>query len=169
MSRPSDKEVLVVVGTGGMGLATARRIGAGRVILLADVNQSGLEAAAEGLSADGHQVVTQQVDVTSRESVAAVADTAASTGRVTAVVHTAGLSPQQASADAVLEAGPHALSSAAADPLQLAARPRLLVGAAVQRSGAARPARARRRWRLPILWFLLAAVLSAAVACGRRG
>jgi NAD(P)-dependent dehydrogenase (short-subunit alcohol dehydrogenase family) len=101
-SSSSDKEVLVVIGTGGMGLATARRVGAGRVIVLADINQSGLEAAVEGLGADGHEVVRQQVDVTSRQSVAAVADAAASAGRVTAVVHTAGLSPQQASADAVL-------------------------------------------------------------------
>ena len=100
--RSSDKEVLVVVGTGGMGLSTARRVGAGRLIMLADINQSGLEAAADALSADGHQVVTQQVDITSRASVAAAADVAASSGRVTAVVHTAGLSPQQASADAVL-------------------------------------------------------------------
>ena len=101
-NRSSDKEVLVVVGTGGMGLSTARRVGAGRVIMLADINQSGLEAAADALSVDGHQVMTQQVDVTSRASVAAAADVAASSGRVTAVVHTAGLSPQQASADAVL-------------------------------------------------------------------
>ena len=100
--RGSDKEVLVVVGTGGMGLSTARRVGAGRVIMLADINQIGLEAAANALSADGHQVMTQHVDVTSRASVAAAADVAASSGRVTAVVHTAGLSPQQASADAVL-------------------------------------------------------------------
>jgi NAD(P)-dependent dehydrogenase (short-subunit alcohol dehydrogenase family) len=101
-TRSTDKEVLVVVGAGGMGLSTARRVGAGRVIVLADINQSGLDAAAEALSADGHHVLTQQVDVTSRASVAAVADMAASTGRVTAVVHTAGLSPQQASAEAVL-------------------------------------------------------------------
>ena len=100
--RSGDKEVLVVVGTGGMGLSTARRVGAGRVIMLADINQSGLEAAADALSTDGHQVMTQQVDVTSRASVAAAADVADSSGRVTAVVHTAGLSPQQASADAVL-------------------------------------------------------------------
>jgi NAD(P)-dependent dehydrogenase (short-subunit alcohol dehydrogenase family) len=100
--RSSDKEVLVVVGTGGMGLSTARRVGAGRVTVLADISQTGLKAATEVLSADGHHVVTQQVDVTSRASVAAVADVAASVGRVTAVVHTAGLSPQQASADKVL-------------------------------------------------------------------
>jgi NAD(P)-dependent dehydrogenase (short-subunit alcohol dehydrogenase family) len=102
MSRSSDKDVLVIIGAGGMGLSIARRVGLGRVIVLADISESGLETAAEGLSADGHHVVTKQVDVTSRASVAAVADLAASAGRVTSVVHTAGLSPQQAPADAVL-------------------------------------------------------------------
>jgi meso-butanediol dehydrogenase / (S,S)-butanediol dehydrogenase / diacetyl reductase len=102
MTYRSDKEVLVIVGSGGMGLSIARRVGAGRVILLADISRSCLDAGAEALSGDGHQVLTQEVDVTSRGSVAAVADAAAAAGRVTAVVHTAGLSPQQASADAVL-------------------------------------------------------------------
>lgn len=102
MTRTSDNEVLVVIGAGGMGLSIARRVGAGRTIVLADISQSGLEAAAEALSADGHQVLIQQVDVTSRAAVASVADLAAASGRVTSVVHTAGLSPQQASADAVL-------------------------------------------------------------------
>jgi NAD(P)-dependent dehydrogenase (short-subunit alcohol dehydrogenase family) len=101
-ARASDKEVLVIIGSGGMGLSIARRVGAGRVIMLADINRTLLDAAADALSSDGHQVLTQDVDVTSRTSVAGLADAAASTGRVTAVVHTAGLSPQQASAAAVL-------------------------------------------------------------------
>jgi NAD(P)-dependent dehydrogenase (short-subunit alcohol dehydrogenase family) len=99
---PTDNEVLVIVGAGGMGLSIARRVGAGRVILLADISRSILDTASEALSADGHRVLTQEVDVTSRSSVAALADAAVSAGRLTAVVHTAGLSPQQASAGTVL-------------------------------------------------------------------
>jgi NAD(P)-dependent dehydrogenase (short-subunit alcohol dehydrogenase family) len=101
-AQSTHNEVLVVIGSGGMGLSIARRAGAGRTIMLADIGESCLDAASEALSGDGHHVLTRKVDVTSRTSVAAVADAAASTGRVTAVVHTAGLSPQQASADAVL-------------------------------------------------------------------
>jgi hypothetical protein len=67
-SRSSDKEVLVVIGAGGMGLSIARRVGLGRVMLLADINESGLVAAAESLSPDGHQVVTQRFDLLSRKS-----------------------------------------------------------------------------------------------------
>jgi NAD(P)-dependent dehydrogenase (short-subunit alcohol dehydrogenase family) len=85
-----------------MGLSIARRVGAGRTIVLADVNAAGLKAAADALGNDGHRVLTREVDVTSRRSVAAVAEMADAAGRVTSVVHTAGLSPQQASAEAVL-------------------------------------------------------------------
>ncbi|MBV8860361.1 MAG: SDR family oxidoreductase [Mycobacterium sp.] len=100
--RTTNNEVLVVIGAGGMGLSVARRVGAGRAIVLADINQAGLQTAADALTNDGHRVLTREVDVTSRASVAAVAELAEETGRVTAVVHTAGLSPQQASAEAVL-------------------------------------------------------------------
>jgi NAD(P)-dependent dehydrogenase (short-subunit alcohol dehydrogenase family) len=98
----TNSDVLVIVGVGGMGLAVARRSGAGRIIVLADIDSAALKSAAGALSEDGHHVLTREVDVTSRSSVAAVAEAARAAGRVTAVVHTAGLSPQQASAEAVL-------------------------------------------------------------------
>jgi NAD(P)-dependent dehydrogenase (short-subunit alcohol dehydrogenase family) len=98
----THNEVLVIIGVGGMGLSIARRVGAGRTIVLGDVNAGALRAAADALGNDGHQALTREVDVTSRASVAAVAEMAQAAGRVTSVVHTAGLSPQQASADAVL-------------------------------------------------------------------
>jgi NAD(P)-dependent dehydrogenase (short-subunit alcohol dehydrogenase family) len=97
-----NNDVLVVIGAGGMGVAVARRSGAGRTIVLADIDAASLEAAASALTEDGHRVLAREVDVTSRNSVAAVAETAKALGRVNAVVHTAGLSPQQASTEAVL-------------------------------------------------------------------
>jgi len=95
-------EVLVIVGAGGMGVSVARRSGGGRVIVLADVNEAQLERAAEQLVVDGHNIVTRRVDVTSQSSVAELADFAGSCGRLTHVVHTAGLSPLQGSVEAVL-------------------------------------------------------------------
>ncbi|HXS87469.1 MAG TPA: SDR family oxidoreductase [Mycobacterium sp.] len=97
-----SNDVLVIIGVGGMGVSVARRCGAGRTIVLADINAEGLAATAAALTDDGHQVLTQEVDVTSRGSLAAVAEAAKRAGRVTSVVHTAGLSPQQASTEAVL-------------------------------------------------------------------
>lgn len=95
------KDVAVVIGVGGMGRAIARRIGNGRKVLLADVSEAAL-AVADVLRGEGQDVVTQVVDVSSRASVAALADTAAGLGRVTQIAHTAGLSPMQASTEAIL-------------------------------------------------------------------
>jgi NAD(P)-dependent dehydrogenase (short-subunit alcohol dehydrogenase family) len=95
-------DVLVVIGVGGMGQAIARRLGSGKTVLLADYNDQTLRAAAGSLSGDGHQVQTRAVDVSSAESVAALAEEAATLGSVTQVAHTAGLSPSQAATAAIL-------------------------------------------------------------------
>src|SRR5438128_2292399 len=95
-------DVIVVIGSGGIGLAIARRQGPGNKVLLADVSQKALDAAAESLSAGGYDVVTQQVDVSDEASVHALANRAAELGRITQVVDTAGLSPNMATADRIL-------------------------------------------------------------------
>ena len=97
------RDVLVVVGAGGMGQAIARRLGPGKTVVLADVNQDSLQAAAHGMLTDGHDVVTQIVDVSSPESVSDLARAAQTAGHVVHLAHTAGLSPAQASAAEILQ------------------------------------------------------------------
>lgn len=99
----ATREVLVVIGAGSVGQAIARRQGSGKAVLLADFSERRLQAAAEQLMADGHRVAAHVVDVSSRESLAALAIRAAGLGsRVTQVVHTAGLSSTQESPAAIL-------------------------------------------------------------------
>lgn len=97
-----DSSVTVVVGVGGMGLAIARRLGAGTTLVLGDHDEARLDQAAAELRDEGHRVVTQAVDVAGRASVAALASTAAGLGAVTRIAHTAGVSPAQAPADRIL-------------------------------------------------------------------
>lgn len=97
-----NNQVIVVIGAGGIGQAIARRRGTGRTVLLADLSRAALDTAAEALQAGGHTVTTAIVDVSSRESVHALARAAADLGDVVDVVHTAGLSPVQASPAAIL-------------------------------------------------------------------
>jgi NAD(P)-dependent dehydrogenase (short-subunit alcohol dehydrogenase family) len=92
----------VVIGVGGMGEAVARRQGPGRHLLLADANGASLESVAASLKDDGYDVSAQLVDVGSRASVQELADSAAAAGALTQLVHTAGLSPMQASTEAIL-------------------------------------------------------------------
>ena len=91
-----NRDVVVVIGAGGIGQATARRQGAGRSVLLADFNENTLQTAAAALKGAGCSVSTQHVDVSSRESVRALAETATALGSVVQVAHTAGVSPMQA-------------------------------------------------------------------------
>jgi len=95
-------DVLVITGAGGIGQAIARRQGPGKHIVFADISDANQAAAAAALEDLGHQVTTHQVDVSSRESVHALAQKAAELGNVTELIHTAGVSPVQAPAATVL-------------------------------------------------------------------
>jgi NAD(P)-dependent dehydrogenase (short-subunit alcohol dehydrogenase family) len=94
--------VIVVIGPGSIGQAIARRVSAGKHVLLADLRQENSDAAAEVLSNAGFDVSTAIVDVSSRESVHALVQTATALGDVTGVIHAAGVSPSQASPETIL-------------------------------------------------------------------
>jgi NAD(P)-dependent dehydrogenase (short-subunit alcohol dehydrogenase family) len=95
-------EVIVVIGPGSIGEAIARRVTAGKHVLLADLRRENAEAAAEILSNAGFEVSTATVDVSSRESVQALVQTATALGDVSGVIHAAGVSPSQASPQTIL-------------------------------------------------------------------
>ena len=94
--------VTVVIGAGSIGQAIARRVSAGKHVLLADLLQENADAAARVLSDAGFQVSTATVDVASREAVHALVGTATALGDVTGVIHAAGVSPTQASPATIL-------------------------------------------------------------------
>lgn len=51
-------DVIVVIGPGSIGQAIARRIGAGKRVLLADLREENANAAAKSLSEAGFDVST---------------------------------------------------------------------------------------------------------------
>lgn len=102
MSTSTTVELVVVIGAGSMGQAIVRRIGVGKTILLADLNKDAAGTAARTLQAAGFPTSTATVDVASHDSVARLAETASALGAVVHVVHTAGLSPAQASPEAII-------------------------------------------------------------------
>ncbi|AWS40122.1 SDR family oxidoreductase [Streptosporangium sp. 'caverna'] len=98
-----QKRVVVVIGVGGMGEVVARRQGTGHLVLLADFNEATLDKVGEAMRDDGYDVVSQQVDVTSRESMRALAQAAGAAGQVVQVIHTAGLHATQAPVAPIME------------------------------------------------------------------
>ncbi|MBF6331105.1 SDR family oxidoreductase [Nocardia transvalensis] len=96
------RDIVVVTGTGGMGLSVARRLGSGRRLLLADYAPANLDRATDLLRSEGHDVHSHHVDVADQRSVHELADAAAALGTIQAVVHTAGLSPAMANPERIL-------------------------------------------------------------------
>jgi len=97
------KDVVVLVGAGLIGQAIARRVSAGKHVVLADVRQENADAAAETMSEAGFDVSAMTVDVSSRASVEALVQKAKSKGDVLGLIHAAGVSPTQASPETILK------------------------------------------------------------------
>jgi saccharopine dehydrogenase-like NADP-dependent oxidoreductase len=66
------KEIVVVIGPGQIGQAIARRVSAGKHVLLADMRQDNAKAAAQVLENAGYEVSVATVDALSREAVHAL-------------------------------------------------------------------------------------------------
>jgi len=97
------KNVIVVIGAGSIGQAIARRVSAGKHVILADLRQENADTAAKILIDAGFDVTTKKVDVSSRASVQALVETAKSFGEISGVIHAAGVSPSQASPETILK------------------------------------------------------------------
>jgi NAD(P)-dependent dehydrogenase (short-subunit alcohol dehydrogenase family) len=97
------KNVIVVIGSGQIGQAIARRVGVGKHVVLADLREENAKAAAEVMENAGYEVSIAMVDVSSRESVHALISTATGLGNVTGLIHAAGVSPSQASPATILK------------------------------------------------------------------
>lgn len=93
---------VITGGAGGMGLATAKIMGRDHRIVLADVGQERVDAAVKELLALGVEAFGVVCDITDRASVDRLFASAGSHGRVRAVVHAAGVSPQMGSAELIL-------------------------------------------------------------------
>ena len=99
--------VIVVIGAGSIGQAIARRVGAGKHMLLADLRKENSDAAAKVLGEAGFEVSTAIVDVSSRISVHELVEKAAAIGGITGLIHAAGVSPTQATPSVILKVDLH--------------------------------------------------------------
>ncbi|PWK16976.1 NAD(P)-dependent dehydrogenase (short-subunit alcohol dehydrogenase family) [Arcicella aurantiaca] len=97
------KKVIVIIGSGGMGVAIARRIGTGHKLVLADYDKTKLDLVEKELLDAGYDVHTQQLDVVKYESVERLAETAASLGEIRTVINTAGVSSSSNNTKLILE------------------------------------------------------------------
>ncbi len=97
------KDVVVLVGAGSIGQAIARRVGAGRHVVLGDLRQEHADAAATVLEDAGFETSTAAVDISSRESILQLIEHAQQFGPVTNLINAAGVSPSQAPVSSILK------------------------------------------------------------------
>lgn len=94
---------MVILGSGGLAQAIARRVGNGMHIICADLHLANAEKASMTLRDAGFDCSTAQVNVTDRQSLTALAQRAVEMGEVKYVVNSAGVSPSQAPVDVILK------------------------------------------------------------------
>lgn len=95
-------EVIVVIGAGSIGQAIARRVSAGKHVLLTDLKKENADAAAKTFSEAGFEVTATVVDISSRQSIQDLIKKATAIGSVSGLIHAAGVSPSQAAPATIL-------------------------------------------------------------------
>jgi NAD(P)-dependent dehydrogenase (short-subunit alcohol dehydrogenase family) len=93
---------IITGGAGGMGSATAKIVGRDHTVVLADVRKDRLDTVAATLTDLGITPTIVDCDVTDREAVVRLFQTANGLGTLASVIHTAGVSPSMGDADYVM-------------------------------------------------------------------
>ena len=97
------KDVVVLIGSGSIGQAIARRMGAGRHVVVADLRVEAADAAAKILTDAGFETSTIAVDISSREAIRALIRHALEFGEIKYMINSAGVSPSQAPVETILK------------------------------------------------------------------
>ena len=97
------QEVLLLSGAGQIGMAIARRVGAGKKIVVGDKNPANADAIATILQNAGFDAVATEMDLASRASIKRMIAKAQQMGDITMLVNAAGVSPSQAPIETILK------------------------------------------------------------------
>lgn len=98
-----DKEVMLLVGAGQIGMAIARRMGYGKKIIVSDKKPENAQAIAKILNEAGFDVVPMEMDLSSRASIKNMIAEGQKYGAIKMLVNAAGVSPSQAPVEAILK------------------------------------------------------------------
>ena len=97
------KNVMLWAGAGQIGMAIARRMGAGMKIVVGDQKLANAEAVAQTMNGAGFDVTPVQMDLSSRESIRALIEEGQKYGEIKRLVNAAGVSPSQAPIETILK------------------------------------------------------------------
>ena len=98
-----NKDVMIVTGAGQISMAIARRVGAGRKIVMGDKKMENAKAIAAIMCGAGFDVEPVEMDLSSRDSIKMLISRAQEYGEIKMLVNGAGVSPSQAPIEAILK------------------------------------------------------------------
>jgi NAD(P)-dependent dehydrogenase (short-subunit alcohol dehydrogenase family) len=97
------KDVVILTGAGQIGMAIARRVGYGKKIVIGDKNLNNAKEISKTMIDAGFDVEPIETDISSRASILNLIEKAKEYGEITMLINAAGVSPSQASIEAVLK------------------------------------------------------------------
>lgn len=89
------KDVVLRVGAGQIGLAIARRVGAGKKIVIGDKKLENAADIAKILTEAGFEALPMETDLSSPASIREIIAVARAHGEISMLVNAAGVSPSQ--------------------------------------------------------------------------
>ena len=98
-----NQKVMILTGAGQIGMAIARRMGYGMKIVVGDKKPENAQAIAKMMNDAGFDVVSVEMDLSSRVSIQHIIAEAQKYGDITMMVNAAGVSPSQAPIEAILK------------------------------------------------------------------
>ena len=97
------KNVMILTGAGQIGMAIARRIGAGKKIIVGDKSLENAQNIAQIMTNAGFDAEPMEMNLASRESILEMIAKAQSYGEIDTLINAAGVSPSQASIETILK------------------------------------------------------------------
>ncbi|MBR2648788.1 MAG: SDR family oxidoreductase [Sediminibacterium sp.] len=99
----AQKDIIVLVGAGQLGLAIARRMAYGNKIFVGDWKLENANSITNILKEAGFDAAPFEVDISSKESVLQLIVAAHTQGEISTFINAAGVSPSQASIEQILK------------------------------------------------------------------
>ena len=90
------------MGGGQIGTAIARRVGAGKIIVMGDRSLENARRTAKTMTEAGYEIIPVEADISDCASVQALIKTAQEYGEIKTLVNSAGVSPSQGSVEDIL-------------------------------------------------------------------
>ena len=97
------KDVMILTGAGQIGMAIARRMGAGMKIVIGDKKLENSQNTSQIMNEAGFDAVPVEMNLSSRKSILGVISEAQKYGEISMLVNAAGVSPSQAPVEAILK------------------------------------------------------------------